>query len=118
MRGQPIPFSWWQARLIPGPATIPQGVPFWLQSRPYDRGAAAFAPKFGTIAYNPIGAGVYAPYRIPTIAGPGARYAWAAIWFNVQTIPTSMQFSPTMPLESVNALLGQSTVAATYLTTG
>jgi hypothetical protein len=118
MRGQPAAFDHFQAKQIPGRPTTPWPVPAWLHSRPYDRGAGAYSPKFGTLNINPIGAGVYAPYRLPTIAGPGARYEWGAIWFDVQTTPTTVRMSPTMPVDSVNALLASSYVGASYLTTG
>jgi hypothetical protein len=117
-RGQPVPFANWQRRQIAGPGTIAQGFPIWLHSRPYSRGAQAYSPKFGTINYNPIGAGIYAPYRLPTIAGPGARYQYGAIWFGVQTIPTSIRMNPTMPVETINALIATSQVSAMYPTTG
>jgi hypothetical protein len=118
MRGTGGALAWWQQRQVPGPPTIPQGQPFWMQSRPYSRGAGAFAPKFGHIPINPIGAGIYSPYKLPVIAGPGARYQYAAIWFDVQTIPTSIQMNPTVPIETINALLATSSVAAMYQTTG
>lgn len=118
MRGQPPPLSWWQRRTGPRVPTPMQPVPVWLQSRPYDRGAGAYAPKFGTLPINPIGAGIYSPYKLPVIAGPGARYQFAAIWFDVQTIPTTVRMSPTMSAESINALLAASHVGGTYLTTG
>jgi hypothetical protein len=118
MRGTPGGLAWFQQRQIMGPGTIPQGTPLYLQSRPYDRGAGAFSPKFGVIPVNPIGAGIYAPYKLPVIAGPGARYAFSAIWFDVQSTPTSLNINPTVPLETVNALIASSSVAATYLTTG
>lgn len=118
MRGHPPALSWWMQRTGPRVATPPQGTPVWLQSRPYDRGAAAYAPKFGTIPVNPIGAGIYAPYKLPVIAGPGARYQFGAIWFDVQSIPTTMRFNPTVPVETVNALLASSHVGPSYLTTG
>lgn len=118
MRGTGGALAFWQRRQIQGPQTIAQGVPFYLTSRPYSRGAGAHAPKFGTLNYNPIGAGVPAPYRLPTIAGPGARYQQGAIWFDVQTIPTTMSMGPTMSMDSVAALLAQSHVAAMYATTG
>ena len=118
MRGTGGALAFWQRRQIPGPATIPFAGPVYLHSRPYSRGAGAFSPKFGTLNYNPIGAGVPAPYRLPTIAGPGARYEFAAIWFDVQAIPTTMQMSPTMSMDSVAALLATSSVAAMYPTTG
>lgn len=118
MRGTPGAQTWWQRRTPRGPDTVAQGFPFYLQSRPYSRGAGAYSPKFGVIASNPIGAGIYAPYKLPVIAGPGARYQFGAIWFNVQSIPTSIHFSPTMPAQSVTALLATSHVAAMYATTG
>lgn len=118
MRGTGGALAWWQRRQIGGPATIPQGQPFYLTSRPYSRGAGAHAPKFGALATNPIGAGVVAPYKLPVIAGPGARYEFAAIWFDVQTIPTSIAPSPTMSMDSVGALLATSSVAGMYATTG
>ena len=117
-RGAPAPLTWWQQRRLRGQQTTPQPVPLTLQSRPYDRGAGAYSPHFGAIAVNPIGGGVYAPYRIPTIAGPPARYLFGAIWFAVQVVPTSLRMNPTVPIETVNALIAQSRVGGTYLTTG
>jgi hypothetical protein len=117
-RGRPVPLAWWQQRSIRGPGTVAQGFPIWVQSRPYSRGAAAFAPSFGQIAYNPIGAGIYAPYKLPPMAGPGARYQFGAIWFDVQAISTSMRMNPTVPVETINALLATSHVGAMYSTTG
>lgn len=118
MRGQPAPLSWWQQRMIRGPASIPQPVPVYFTSPGYSRGAEAHAPKFGQMSYNPIGAGVYAPYRLPTIAGPGATYKFGAIWFDTQVISTSFQGNPTIPIETVNALIATSHVGPSYLTTG
>lgn len=118
MRGQPPAMAAEQARPRIGAETIPRPTPLWMQSRPYSRGAGAYAPHFGHINYNPIGAGVYAPYKLPVIAGPGARYAASAIWFNVQAVPTSMQMNTTVPIETVNALIATSHVTAGYLTTG
>jgi hypothetical protein len=118
MRGTGGALAYWQRRQIAGPSTVGQPGPVYLHSRPYSRGAQAFAPKFGTLNYNPIGAGVPVPYKLPVIAGPGARYAFAAIWFDVQSIPTTMSMGPTMSMESVDALLQTSHVGAMYATTG
>jgi hypothetical protein len=118
MRGQPVPLAFWQKRQIRGPETIPQAAPFYMQSRPYSRGAGAYAPHFGRVHYNPIGAGIYAPYKLPVIAGPGARYQLGAIWFDVQAIPTGIRMNPTVPIETVNALIATSHVGAMYATTG
>jgi hypothetical protein len=118
MRGTGGALAYWQRRQIAGPGTIAQGREIWLQSRPYDRGAGAYSPKFGVLNINPIGAGVYSPYKLPVIAGPGARYQLGAIWFDVQTVPTSVQASPTMSMGSLDALIASSSVAAMYATTG
>jgi hypothetical protein len=118
MRGHPPPLSFWMQRFTPRVPTPMQSMPVWLQSRPYDRGAGAFSPKFGTIPISPIGAGIYSPYKLPVIAGPGARYQFGAIWFDVQTIPTSMRFNGTVPVETINALIATSHVGPSYLTTG
>ena len=118
MRGTGGALTFWQQRQVRGPSTVAQGGPVYLTSRPYSRGADAHAPKFGIIPVNPIGAGVYAPFRIPTIAGPGARYEFAAIWFNVQSIPTTININPTIPIETVDALIASSYVGGMYVTTG
>jgi hypothetical protein len=117
-RGKPVSLEAWQMRTIRGPGTVPQPGPIYLHSRPYSRGAQAYAPKFGVINYNPIGAGIYGPYRLPTIAGPGARYEAAAIWFNVQAVPTTMRMNPTVPVETVDALIATSHATLGYYTTG
>ena len=117
MRGHPVALDWWQQRPR-GPQTLAFAGPMWLQSRPYDRGAGAYSPKFGQISYNPIGGGIYSPYKLPVIAGPGARYMAAAIWFDVQAIPTSLNIGPGMSMESLNALIATSSVGPSYLTTG
>lgn len=118
MRGHPGALAAYQRRQIVGAQTIPQPTQVWLQSRPYDRGAGAYSPKFGVLNINPIGAGIYAPYKLPVSGGPGARYEMAAIWFDVQTVPTSVQASPTMTMQSLNSLIATSSVAAMYPTTG
>jgi hypothetical protein len=118
MRGRPPPFSWWMQRSVPRIPTPPQPTPIWLQSRPYDRGAGAYSPKFGTLPISPIGAGIYSAYKLPVIAGPGATYQFGAIWFDTQVIPTSIRMNPTVPVETINALLATSHVGPSYLTTG
>src|SRR5215475_3024209 len=118
MRGTGGALAYWQRRQIPQIPTVAQGREVWLQGPAWDRGAGAWAPKFGVVPTSPIGAGVYAPYRIPTIAGPGARYTFGAIWFDVQSVPTSIHMSPSMSAESLTALIAMSHVSAMYPTTG
>jgi hypothetical protein len=117
MRGTPG-MAPWQRRQIPQRPSVAFGREIWLHGPSWDRGAGAFSPKFGVIPTNPIGSGVYAPYRIPTIAGPGARYMFAAIWFDVQVVPTSVHMSPSMSAESLTALIETSHVSAMYPTFG
>jgi hypothetical protein len=118
MRGHPGALAFFQRRRIAGPPTLAQAFPMNIMSRPYSRGAGAYSPKFGILNINPIGAGVVTPYKLPVIAGPGARYQLGAIWFDVQTIPTTIRMSPTLPIESLDAMLGMSSVSAMYATTG
>lgn len=118
MRGQPAFESAYQRRPDPGPDTIGQGQPVFAHSRPFNRGAQAFAPQFGLIPVNPIGSGVVATYKLPVIAGPGGEYEFAAIWFDVQTIPTSLLLNPTVPIETIDALLATSYVGGMIPTTG
>ncbi|PWT78029.1 MAG: hypothetical protein C5B60_01740, partial [Chloroflexi bacterium] len=53
MRGTGGALAWWHKRYPRGPQTTAYGFPFWLHSRPYNRGAGAYSPRFGTIATNP-----------------------------------------------------------------
>jgi hypothetical protein len=117
-QGQPSPMSWWQRRTVPQRTSLPQPVHFMVQGPQFDRGADAFAPQFGQLHANVIGAGIPSSYKLPVIAGPGARYNFGAIWFGVQAIPTSVQFNSTVPVETINALLATSSVSAMYVTSG
>jgi hypothetical protein len=118
MRGTPGGMAAYQRKQMPQTPTVMQPGPFYLHQRPYSRGAGAYSPRFGVLNINPIGAGVDAPYKLPVIAGPAARYQFGAIWFEVQAIPTTVRMSPTMSQQSVQALLQTSSVAAMYATTG
>lgn len=114
MRGRPPPLSWWMQRLVPRVPTPPQGQPLVMLSRGYSRGAGAYGMHYGVLPYSPIGAGIDATYKLPVIAGPGARYQFGAIWFDVQAIPTSIRLNPTVPVETINALLATSYVGPSY----
>lgn len=118
MRGSGGAMAGWQRRQIPQTPTVGQGLPAYIYHENYSRGAQAYSPKFGVLPISPIGAGVQATYKLPVFGPPGARYQFAAIWFDVQTVPTSLQASPTMPMSAVNAAIMQSSVAAMYPTTG
>jgi hypothetical protein len=118
MQGQPQALTYWQKRPRIGPETVAQSLPYWQVHAHYDRGAAAFTPHFGAIQYNPIGAGIYSPYKLPVIAGPGARYEAGAIFFDVQVLGTGLRQSPTVPMEAINALIATSHATFGYATTG
>lgn len=115
--GHPAPLSWWQRRPF-GPRMVAQPMPVFVHSRPYSRGSDAYAPQFGYLAYNPIGAGVASVARMPTISGPSARYQFGAIFFDVQTIPTSFKSGPPLPQGAVEALSQTAHVSGAYGTTG
>jgi len=118
MRGMPAPLEWWQQRRTPQQRDAPQALPFFFTPPQYDRGADAFAPQFGRLMSNVIGAGVPVPFRHPTISGPAAVYEAGAIYFDVQTVPTTVRLSPAMSRESLAALLATSHVGPSYATTG
>jgi hypothetical protein len=118
MQGQPSPLAYWQRRPVPMRPTAAQPLPVYRFHENYDRGAQAFSPHFGIVNYSPIGAGIYSPYKLPVIAGPGARYAAGAIFFDVQAIGTGLRMSPTIPQESVDALIATSHATFGYATTG
>lgn len=117
-RGAPTPLEWWQRRPAPRVSAHPQPLPYFFHSRPYSRGADAYAPQFGRLFINPIGAGVCSTARMPTISGPGARYQAGFIFFRVQSIPTSVQLNTTVPIETIDALVANGSVGPGYRTTG
>lgn len=118
MRGQPPFADAYQRRQGPWSQTIGQPGPVFAHSRPFSRGAQAYAPQFGVLPTDPIGPGVAVPYKLPVIAGPAGEYEFAAIWFDVQTVPTSLLINPTIPIETVDALLATSYVGGMVVTTG
>ena len=97
---------------------VAQPLPVFVHSRPYSRGADAYAPQFGYLPYNPIGAGVPSVARMPTISGPSGRYQFGAIWFTAQTMPTSTRMSTVVSQQSVEAIIAGTQVSAVYGTTG
>jgi hypothetical protein len=84
----------------------------------YSRGAAAFVPNFGRVLTNPIGAGIYAPYRTQASYGPPAHYANGAIWWTSQAIPTSVHLAGLTDPDILAQLVGMTNVQAMVRTTG
>ena len=117
-RGMPEPYEWWQRRPISPAQTVMQPREWFFHSRAYSRGADAYAPQFGIVPTNPIGGAVVSTARMPTIAGPGARYQFGALFFDVQDVPTSVQINPTVPVSVVDALIANAHVGDFYATEG
>jgi hypothetical protein len=84
----------------------------------FSRGLAAFVPTFGKVLTNPIGAGIYAPYRTQASYGPPAQYANGAIWWTSQAIPTSVRLSGLTDPAILAELVGMTNVQAMVRTTG
>lgn len=116
-RGAPAPLSWWQRRPM-GLRMHPQPQPQWLQSREYSRGAEAYSPKFGYLAFNPIGAGVTPQFALSAFSGPGGRYEYGAIFWSVNNVPTSIELNPSVPIETIDALIANGSVGGFTPTTG
>lgn len=86
--------------------------PVYVYTPYYDRGAAAYAPNFGKVLSNPIGAGIYAPYRIQASNGQPAQYFNRALFWTSQVIPTSLHLGGLNDAASLKAILGTLNVEA------
>ena len=84
----------------------------------YSRGAAAYAPNFGILTANPIGAGVVALNRPQASYGVAAQYENGALWWTSQVIPTSINLQGLNSPDELAAILSQETVYAVVRTTG
>lgn len=84
----------------------------------YDRGAAGFVPNFGKVTTNPIGAGIYAPYRPQPSYGSSGQYADGAIWWTSQMIPTTVNLQGLTTPEELAGLLDGLEIQAVVRTTG
>lgn len=118
-RGQPSPESRAQSRggqaglvgvLAGDPASYGGHVD---HEYPYfSKGAARWAPQFGGVSYNPIGAGVPVPFRTQATYGPAAQYENGAIWWTSQAIPTSVNLQGLTNPDALAAILGSIQVQA------
>lgn len=119
-RGYPTPENKLQKRppgsMNPGPQ--PWGGVYQHYTPYYDRGAAAFVPNFGKVTENPIGAGIYAPYRPQASYGSAAQYANGQLWWTSQAIPTSINPQSLTDPEQLADILSSLQIQAVVRTTG
>ena len=119
-RGYPSPEAPAQRRppgsMNPGPQ--PWGGVYQHYTPYYDRGAAAYVPNFGKVTENPIGAGIYAPYRPQASYGSAAQYANGALWWTSQAIPTSINPQSLTDPEQLADILSSLQIQAVVRTTG
>jgi hypothetical protein len=119
-RGFPSPLSFLQRRpkgSMPNKPPVFGGVDYnWTPD--YDRGAAAYVPITGYVLTNPIGAGVYTPYRPQASYGPAGQYADGAIWWTSQVIPTSVNLNGLTNPDELAQLLDSIEIQAVVRTTG
>lgn len=80
--GAPEPLADGQARQPPFPLQVPFGTQQLRVIPRNDWGADQFSYTGGMVRYNPIGAGVVARHRVPTLSGPvtGVQLGAAVLW--------------------------------------
>jgi hypothetical protein len=113
-RGFPAPENALQHR-PPGSMTeVPPifGGVYQQYTEPYSRGAAAYAPNFGKVLENPIGAGIVVLHRPQSSYGGSAEYHNGVAFWTNQTIPTSIHLQGLTTPEEMEALLGTVDVQA------
>lgn len=115
-RGGPVPMGQDQARNPPFSLLPPFGNFIQVLTRRFDRGAAAYSAVTGVVTYDPIGDGVVAKFRPPTIMGPAGQYVDGSIFWNVQSTPTSVGLGPLLTPQIMQALLGNTNVQAAVRT--
>lgn len=103
---------------LPALAVQPFGGVVYHETPNYSRGAAAYVPGTPIVPSNPIGAGIFAPFRPrPYYAAPGV-YEADAVWWLSQSIPTTVKLQGLTTAEALAAVLGPTYVKAAVRTTG
>jgi hypothetical protein len=119
-RGYPAPEGRLQSRppgsMNPGPQ--PWGGVYQNYTPYYSRGDAAYVPNFGKVTENPIGAGIYAPYRPQASYGGAAQYANGQLWWSSQAIPTSISPQSLTDPQQLAAILSTLQIQGVVRTTG
>lgn len=103
---------------MPAIAPMAPGDAIYVYTPPYSRGAAAYAPNFGKVLVNPIGAGIDASYRPQASYGYAAQYHNGALWWTSQDIPTSINIQGLTDPEALAEIVGMENVIAMVKTTG
>jgi hypothetical protein len=105
-------------KALPALAVQPFGRVVYRETPQYSRGAAAFVPGTPIVPTNPIGAGIYAPFRPrPYYAAPGTYEAGTMFWLS-QSTPTTVRLQGLTDVQALAAVLGPTYVKAAVRTTG
>jgi len=94
------------------------GLPTLTWTPYFSRGADAWAPTYGKVFTNPIGAGIQVLHRPQASYGGAAQYANGALWWTSQTIPTSINLQGLTDPQVLADQLGDVLVQAVVRTTG
>jgi hypothetical protein len=119
-RGFPTPLSRQQAYPddLMNNSFLSSGLPTPVYTPYYSRGAAAYVQNYGKVLYDPIGSGVYAPYRPQAYYAQPGEYDDSAIWWTSQIVPTNVNLVGLNNPDVMNAILGQTLIEAVVRTTG
>lgn len=112
--GQPEPQGALQYRPPGSMPNVPviDGIIDYVVSPEFSRGAGRYVPQSGYVLSNPIGAGVVVMQRPQASYGPAGEYVDGAIFWNSQSIPTSVDLASLLGPEQVEALVGNMNVQA------
>jgi hypothetical protein len=93
---------------------VPQasGEPEYKYYPYFSRGANAYAPQFGQVLSNPIGAGIVANHRPQAFYGGAGTYEHGSIWWTSQAIPTTINLQGLADSKALEAQLGEIYVEA------
>ena len=110
--GYPVPLGGPDRRSPPAVQVPMFGGVMQVAGPLWDQGAAGYAPQFGQVLSNPIGAGIVTRARPQASYGPAGQYVNGYIWWVPQTVPTSLQLGGLTSPQELQALLGTVNVQA------
>lgn len=103
---------------LPALAVQPFGGVVYTETPYFSRGAAAYVPGTPIVPVNPIGAGIFAPFRPrPYYAAPGTYEHDQMFWLS-QATPTTVKLQGLTNADALAAVLGPIYVKAAVRTTG